>query len=137
MLQENTHTLGQSKSHLLSQERCKEKRTKETAQAQVALFFARAARSNAGWCHLQWYSCFFSLSSHQNLDADWYDLPFLKRMSSRREEWAEVADSKQTFTEGRISQQLLTGYNRRGRPLINVSFQLLCSHAGWVGGLVA
>ena len=59
------------------------------------------------------------------LIADWYGLPYMKRLKSNRrwEEMLEVPESEPIRTEGHLVRELLSGYSKRGRPVINVSFQ--------------
>ena len=60
------------------------------------------------------------------LIADWYGLPYMKRLMSNRrwEEMLEVPESEPIRTEGQLVRELLSGYSKRGRPVINVSFLL-------------
>jgi len=54
---------------------------------------------------------------------DWYGLPYMKRLMSNRrwEEMLEVPESEPIRREGQLVRELLSGYRKRGRPVINAS----------------
>ena len=70
--------------------------------------------------------------------ADWYGLPYIKRLKNEdsgtswytihgyrtAEMLPEVPESEPIRTEGQLVKELLSGYQKRGRPVSNVSYQL-------------